>query len=132
YGIKVWNLAGAVVNNRVIIRSLDAYHLKEFASLVCSQSSSLFLAQGFGVLVVLFCAYDHLARHGDICSCVLVVVHNKLKSGQEILCSTVRFLLTVLIYPFYALTQFERPGKSIALGTPIFCECRDQFTVGII
>ena len=132
HSIEIRDLTGAVINYRIVVRSLNAYHLKEFASLVRGQSSSLFLAQGLGILVIFLSSYDHLAGHGNVRARVFMIIHYKLKSGQEILRGAVCLLFAVFVYPFHAFTKLERPGKTVILRAPVFRQSRDQFAFRVV
>ena len=63
YRVKIWFRVDAMVNDGVIIRNLNAYHLQEGGTFARSQRVSFFLAQCLGVLVVLVSALNHFQRH---------------------------------------------------------------------
>ena len=60
-----------MIDQCVVIRSLDPYHLQH---LCCVKSLSLFRRKLFGVVVVILSTLDQRQRHGCILGTVLVEI----------------------------------------------------------
>ena len=131
YGVKVWFWLNTGVNQRVVILCLSADHFTEFGAFACGKSICLFLAQGLGVFIILFCTFDHFDWHGSVGGVVLMEVEYPLQTGQEVLCGTICFFVAIDVNPFYIVTQVEGPGQTTVFGSPFFCNTWCQLTVGV-
>ena len=101
------------------IWSFNSNHFTEFRTFTSGESISFFFGQTFGVIVVLLCAFDHLARHRGSDGVIFVEVQGPFQSGQEVVCNAVRFHIAVHVNPFYIVAEFEGPVKTAVFGTPL-------------
>ena len=131
YCVEIWLRSGAVINQGVIIWSIDLDHLTELRSFASVERICLFFAQGLCIFIVFFCSLDHLAWHRDVCRVVLMEVEDPLHTGQEILSSTFRFLFAVDVYPSDIIAQMEGPSLAAVLAAPIGGDARNWLAVGI-
>ena len=117
-----------MINQSIVVRCFQTNHLTEFGAFLCVQSISLVFGQGLGVFIVFSCTFNHLQRHGGVGRVVLVEVEYPFQTGSKVLCITVCHLVAIDIDPFYTLTNFKGPGQTVVLGSPFFCDTRNQFT----
>ena len=117
--IEVRFFSSAGVVQGVGIWSFNSNHFTEFRTFTSGESISFFFGQTFGVIVVLLCAFDHLARHRGSDGVVFVEVQGPFQSGQEVVCNAVRFHIAVHVNPFYIVAEFEGPVKTAVFGTPL-------------
>ena len=120
-----------MVNNSVVVWGFEANHFAELGAFSSGQRFCFILRQGFGVLIVLFSAFDHLNRHCGVVGVVLVEVENPLQTGSKVLCITVCFFIAIDIDPFYAFAYFEFPGQTAIFAAPLFCDTWNQLTLWI-
>ena len=130
-GIEIWFCFGAMIYQCVAVHYFDSNHFCKLGTFSGIQCICFFLRQAFGIFIVFCCTFDHFHRHRSICRIVLMEVQNPLKSGQEILCSTICLFFSIYINPFYAITNLEGPGKAAIFGAPLLCQCRNQFAIAV-
>ena len=131
YRIEVWLCGGAVVDQRVVVRGLDADHLAELGAFPCIQRVGFLLAQALGVFIVLCRALDHFAWHRDVGRVVFMEIQHPLHSGQEILSGAFCFLIAVDVHPGDVVAQMEGPGFAAVLGAPVGGDARNQLSVAV-
>ena len=50
------------------------------------------------------------------------------QTSCKVLSSTICFLLSIYINPFYTFAKFESPSQTVILCTPFFCDTWNQLT----
>ena len=131
YGIKVWGRVNTGVNDSLIIRKVNSYHFTEFRTFSCCQRVRFLFGEGFCILVIFLCAFNHFKRHRGVGRIVFVEVEYPFQTGCKILRVAVCFFLSVHVNPFYTVANVEGPGFSAVLGSPFICNTRLQFAVAV-
>ena len=129
-GIEVRLLRQAGVDNGVGVRGFQPNRLSEFGTIVGGQRIGFLLGEGFGILIVLLGALDHLQRHRGVGGIVFVEVEHPLQAGGKVLGSHFRFLIAVHIDPLDPFAQLEGPGLSLILAAPLLRKAGSQCALG--